>query len=443
MKYGKIFLHITTKTKMFEYIFYLIEFICIVFILRLFLISLFSSLGDYYFNKEKYQKALKFYRLLLNLHPSDKEVFNKTGNCFAELCEKDTAIFYYQKAIESDPDNYQPYKNIGLTYIDKNDWRKAHKYFLKSLEIKYSNQNIDEIVVGKHKLKHDIEQMEFLLSKGLINDSFKNEINNYKEVYYEISTKYPNSFLITLKEYLAKKIEKTFDKNIFILKNTHIDGDLFDKVNNFSKIEEKFLNSEVPVLYFDNFLTPEALKMVQDYCNQSTIWHEYKRNRGYLASYMDNGLSTEILYQISDELRQRMPKIFKDLYLMNIWAFKYDSTMDGVLVHADEAIVNVNLWIAPEDANLDKNSGGLIVYDVKAPLDWSFEKYNADTNYIYSFLEKNNAKKIIVPHKENRAVLFDSSLFHETDKFNFKDGYTNRRINVTMLFGKREVKNPS
>ena len=39
----------------------------------------------------------------------------------------------------------------------------------------------------------------------------------------------------------------------------------------------------------------------------------------------------------------------------------------------------------------------------------------------------------------NRAVIFNSNLFHETDKIDFKDGYENRRINVTMLFGKREL----
>jgi hypothetical protein len=28
-------------------------------------------------------------------------------------------------------------------------------------------------------------------------------------------------------------------------------------------------------------------------------------------------------------------------------------------------------------------------------------------------------------------------LFHETDRFHFKPGYKNRRINITLLFGKR------
>ena len=51
------------------------------------------------------------------------------------------------------------------------------------------------------------------------------------------------------------------------------------------------------------------------------------------------------------------------------------------------------------------------------------------------------AKSITVPYRENRAVIFDSDLFHETDKIEFKDGYQNRRINVTMLYGRRSKYN--
>ena len=43
-----------------------------------------------------------------------------------------------------------------------------------------------------------------------------------------------------------------------------------------------------------------------------------------------------------------------------------------------------------------------------------------------------------VPYKSNRAVLFDSALFHETDRFTFQKGYQNRRINLTILYGEMQ-----
>ena len=42
-----------------------------------------------------------------------------------------------------------------------------------------------------------------------------------------------------------------------------------------------------------------------------------------------------------------------------------------------------------------------------------------------------------MPYRSNRAVIFDSDLFHETDKISFQDGYCNRRINITLLYGWR------
>ena len=44
------------------------------------------------------------------------------------------------------------------------------------------------------------------------------------------------------------------------------------------------------------------------------------------------------------------------------------------------------------------------------------------------------------PYRFNRAILFNSAYFHETDKINFKDGHESRRINITYLFGTRKIK---
>ena len=77
------------------------------------------------------------------------------------------------------------------------------------------------------------------------------------------------------------------------------------------------------------------------------------------------------------------------------------------------------------------------MYNTEAPLEWGFKTFNNDTEKILEYLEDNNDGKSVIPYSENRVVLFNSNLFHETDKFEFKEGYENRRINVTMLFGKR------
>lgn len=37
------------------------------------------------------------------------------------------------------------------------------------------------------------------------------------------------------------------------------------------------------------------------------------------------------------------------------------------MVHADDARVNLNFWVTPDDANLDPTSGGLVVYPKEPP----------------------------------------------------------------------------
>jgi hypothetical protein len=129
--------------------------------------------------------------------------------------------------------------------------------------------------------------------------------------------------------------------------------------------------------------------------------------------------------------------IFADHPLLHHWAFKYDSDLGGIKVHADFAAINVNFWITPDDANLDPDHGGLIVWNTAAPQDWNFANYNGDELAIRKYLEDQNAKPITIPYRANRAVIFDSDLFHQTDTIRFKPGYENRRTNVTLLYGRR------
>ena len=117
------------------------------------------------------------------------------------------------------------------------------------------------------------------------------------------------------------------------------------------------------------------------------------------------------------------------------------SDLEGVAEHTDDGAVTFNFWITPDDANLSADAGGLVVYVKEQPMDWDWERYN---NQKYSpeiqrevaeFLS--DAKTVTIPYGDNRAVLFHSNLYHKSHRVKFKDGFANRRMNVTMLFGQR------
>jgi hypothetical protein len=228
---------------------------------------------------------------------------------------------------------------------------------------------------------------------------------------------------------------------------TRADGShipIFGKTLNPAQIQREWVESN-GIVVVDDVLSKETLDLIQQKIMwESTVWYQTKlpqRFGGYAGAYIDDGLHQRILLQLSIELRKLLPDIFDGHPLKYMWAYKYDSgsNFGGINLHADEAAINVNLWLTPNEANLDPNSGGLVIYTVKPPQDWDFELYNRDTDFVYEHLLKpSNFANITVPYRVNRAVIFDSALFHNSDEFTFRKGYKNRRINLTLLYGDME-----
>jgi hypothetical protein len=169
---------------------------------------------------------------------------------------------------------------------------------------------------------------------------------------------------------------------------------------------------------------------------ESTIWHDFSHIDGFVASYLEDGLACPLVLQIADELRQAFPDILGPHPLTQAWAFKGLRSQSAVDVHADDAAVSINFWVTPTEANLEPESGGLVVALTPPPADWQIREYDADQERIVTFLEKNAGNRLVVPYRQNRAVLFRSRLFHHSDCPKFASGYENHRINLTLLYGR-------
>jgi tetratricopeptide (TPR) repeat protein len=202
------------------------------------------------------------------------------------------------------------------------------------------------------------------------------------------------------------------------------------------ELARNWQDAQPQIAVIDNLLTPDALIALRRFCTEPDIWRNVNP-AGYLGAFPENGFAAPLLAQIAEELRDNFPDIFRGHPLRYHWAFKYDAQLKGIGIHADEAAVNVNFWITPDEACLNPESSGMMVWDKAAPTAWDFAKANADEAAAYDFLEKAGAKAITIPYRCNRAVIFDSNLFHRTGDIEFAPGYLNRRINVTMLYGRR------
>jgi hypothetical protein len=208
-----------------------------------------------------------------------------------------------------------------------------------------------------------------------------------------------------------------------------------NKKNDINSLEYEYLSKVPELVVIDNFLNEEVVTELQKFCLNANIF-KYPYKNGYLGAFLSEGLSNEFVLKLSEDVRLTFKNIFKDLKLIQAWIYKYDNTEKGISVHADQAKVNLNFWITPDQANLDSTSGGLKIWNKFPPEDWGFDDYNSDSRApeINKFLSENKATNQIVPYRGNRAILFNSKLLHATDNLNFKDSHEDRRINVTFLY---------
>ena len=292
--------------------------------------------------------------------------------------------------------------------------------------------------ITKAKMNHDIEQFRYLASLGPETGHFLALAKVYEAVDTEIEWPNDDEIVIPLSDDHRQRLGDTYNRPIHVLEAHEATGSTLSNTLDVEKITADYFTHAFGMTSFDNLLNPIALASLRHFLLASTIWFDFNKKGGYLGAILKDGMACPLLLQIADDLRQTLPDIFKNHLLTQLWAYKYDSRLTGIEVHADFAAINVNFWITPDTANLNSASGGLVVYDVEAPLDWNFKTYNNDQNRIRTFLADQDSGKIVVPYGENRIVLFNSNLFHETDTFDFKQGYENRRINITMLFGYRE-----
>ena len=308
------------------------------------------------------------------------------------------------------------------------------KKILSEEEFKLSISKGFRYEVSKNKLKHDIEQIGYLLKKKIVSKKFNNIVKKYKFIYSSLPKNSDHTDIFTLSKEFTYKLGPTFNNLIY-----YQPPDIIEKkiINDNKKVVTINSKKKFKYMVIDDFLSKEVLDKLYSFCLTNSIWNEFDYKNGYIGSFIENGFNAPLLLQISEEIRLQYPEILKKFPLTKAWAFKCNNQMKGIKIHADFAAININFWITPDKANLNKKTGGLLIWDKEAPKNWDFEKYNNNHLAIKNFLKKKKSKMKRIKYKSNRVIIFNSNLFHASDNFNFKKNYENRRINITLLYGKR------
>ena len=353
-----------------------------------------SGRGDVLRYRERFDEAIASYDRALALAPNNADAWSNRAACLQMVYRFEDAQASVDRALALAPDHLHALAVRGSLLCEAGRLTEGMESYRRRAELAFGGEpHVAGPDEPDHRKHHDAEQNDYLARLGVA----------------------PGRFHIAGGEKLSSPAVNPA---------------------NAQAIAAGWAQSDPKLVVIDNLLTPEALESLRQFCWGSTIWKKAYRD-GYLGAMPDHGFASPLLAQIAEELRATFPSIFERHGLGQWWGFKYDSSLSGIRLHADQAAVNVNFWITPDEANRNPAHGGLVVWDKKPPADWGSLRSNGDEKSARDLLTRTGAKPVTVPYRANRAVIFDSDLFHETDRIEFADGYQNRRINVTMLYGRR------
>ncbi len=424
-----------------------------------------STLGSAYHAANRLEEAVTCYQRAIDINPDHAAAHANLGLAQFNLGNVDAAISHNRRAVELQPDAASAHLNLGWALFGSADNAEAREHFetaitlapdrgeghLKlalcflaegAIEIAYDHFKRAGQLARKprrisaiFKLSHDIDQMRHLYARGVAGDDIQKIIAAYESVLDGIERHTPHDQLFTLSDAQRDKLLPYYDSAYYIPACPLGTNSALGKGVKRKQVENAYFGSHPNLVVIDDLLNQDTLLRLRAFCREATIWKDVKA--GYLGTYLLDGFCQPLFLQVAHELRQALPAILSDHPLIEMWAYKCDPELRGLNKHANCAAINVNFWISPDDANCDPNSGGLEVFRAEAPLSWDFRRYNNEQDAIDKFLEAEGGGSITVPHRANRAVIFNSNLFHKTDECHFRAGYSNRRTNVTMLFGHR------
>ena len=335
------------------------------------------------------QAAIDLLQALRRTCSDSADLHFQLGSAYAVMGDGRRAVAAFQAALERDPAHADAHLRLGYLLSEQGAIGEGFEHFMTRAR---TVSRPRDAAPPLHKVRHDQEQRDYLSSLG---------------------------------------VAETFH----VGDGARLPGPVINPAHTEEAILTCWRAASPQFVILDDFLTPEALAKLRDYCLESTVWHR-SYEAGYIGAIPADGFACPLLAQLAEEIASRWPRIIGPHAFKYLGAFKYDSELSrGTNTHADLAAVNVNFYITPDDANLDPDSGGMAVWNATIDSEPLMRQLNGSEQAMKAFIASRGAAVTRIPHRSNRAVIFKSSLVHKTDDCAFKTGYQNKRINVSLLFG--------
>ncbi len=169
---------------------------------KLLLPRVYNRIGMILHDQKKYDSALVYYQKAIDQNSQHYHALRNKGLVFTEIGEQDSAIIYFQKCVEAKVDFGKGYHCLGFWNLDYGDPKKAKYYLDKSLKLEpeylYTHWTLGRYFnhIGQYEtaLLHFFEALkkkpnEPSLLNAIGNSYFAINNKDSAEVYYRRSLK--------------------------------------------------------------------------------------------------------------------------------------------------------------------------------------------------------------------------------------------------------------
>ena len=401
--------------------------------------ALLHNLGALLAARGETGEALALFDRLVALQPSYASAHCNRANALRAAGRDAEAIAAYRTVVALEPDHIDAHRALGFLWLAAGKRGRALDHFARTYELRRGDDRMGSAALSlrtatREKLEHDAALFRHLPPRARDGRRFEAMARTYEAVASEIG-----DAVVELTDSQLESLGEGYNGPVRLSEAPELPSGAMSPDLDTAGIVREFRETTPGCARVTGLLNPRALALLRRFLLESTIWHDFAHIPGFVASYLEDGLACPLILQIADDFRAALPELLEPHPLTQAWAFKGLRGTEPIDLHADDAAISLNFWMTPDSANNAPGRGGLVVYPDPPPADWDLVDYDTDRVRIHAFLAGHEDRKLTIPYGENCGVLFESRLFHGSDSPDFAEGYENRRINITMLFGTARV----
>jgi hypothetical protein len=178
-------------------------------------------------------------------------------------------------------------------------------------------QGLDLRVASRAKIRHDAEQIRYLVSENLISSSYLDAARTLERMHLSLA----ENWIGYLPNEMYKNVRTHFNRLLYYNPPDRLpEGEsMFGHVD-LIRAREEYRTRQITVV--DNLLSPRALRILRKWLMESTFWFD-SNPQGYVGAYFEQGFTSPFLLQMVQELKTTFRKILGPHKLNEVWAYKY------------------------------------------------------------------------------------------------------------------------